>query len=608
MSTTGGHDRAKWLRDALAAMGCIDEPELASTVDRLLAVIRDALALERVTFVEGEPALRDDRTTLDVAVWQRGRKAGVLRLERASDAARWAPDEELFGQAGAVAIAAALEARDRRRAEHGRAMALRATNDVVWDWDMVRDVVEWHGPLAETYRFTPDQVELSAAWWLDRVHADDRERVKASIEEALTSGATAWMHQYRWVRGDGTVALVVDRCTIARAEGGAPVRMVGSMRDATARAELQERMSLSDRMASIGTLAGGVAHEINNPLTYVTANLTCLAMGIEEGRSDRSAALELVREALDGAERVKRIVRDLQTFARAREDGLEVLDVREAIEASIGVAWNEMRHRAQLHRELGAVPPVRANRARLGQVMLNLLINAAHAVPEGSADSHQIRVRTSTDAQGAAVIEIADTGCGIPEAIRPRVFEPFFTTKPVGQGTGLGLSICHSVVTAIGGRIEIDSPAGAGCVVRIWLPGVSPRAEEEAASSPHPAGPARRRILLVDDEAPIHRAMRRLLEPAHQLIAVDSGERALEEVLGGAEYDVILCDLMMPRMSGMELYNRLATAAPALTRRMIFITGGAFSQGARDFLQTCDRPVLDKPIDTAALARAIAEI
>ena len=608
MSSGRVRERAERLRDALAAMGRIDDVEPKAAVERLLEAVSDALAIERASIVVGEtePAA-GDQATLEVPVWRQGWVAGILRLERAASGEPWAADQEAFAHAAAAMIATALEARARRRAEDGRAMMLQATNDVVWDWDLASDAVEFHGPLAETYRFKPGDVIPCAAWWLERVHDDDRPRVQASIHSALKSDGCEWAEQYRWLRGDGTFAVVVDRGFISRDRQGGAIRMVGQMRDVTVRAELQERLSLSDRMASIGTLAGGVAHEINNPLTYVTANLMCLAKDIEEGRGDRAAALELVRESLDGAERVKRIVRDLQTFARAREDGLEVLDVHEVIESSISVAWNAIRHRAELRRDFAPVPRVRANRARLGQAVLNLLLNAAQAVPESSDDGHHIRVRTTTDAAGNAVVEIADTGPGIPEAIRHRVFEPFFTTKPVGQGTGLGLSICHSVVSAIGGRIDIDSAAAGGCLVRVTVPGVAQAMAGVSAPAPG-GGPPRRRILLVEDEGPIRRAMRRLLEPVHQLVAVDSAERALEEVLSGAHYDVILCDLMMPRMSGMELYSRLESAAPAFTRRMIFITGGAFSQGARDFLRTCDRPVLDKPIDTAALARAIADI
>jgi signal transduction histidine kinase/CheY-like chemotaxis protein len=608
MSDGGVRERAERLRDALAAMGRIDDVEPKAAIDRLLGAVRDALAIDHASIVVGEsvPAAGDE-STLVVPVWRQGSVAGLLRLERPASGEPWGADQEAFAHAAAAMIATALEARARRRAEEGRAMMLQATSDVVWDWDLASDSVEFHGPLAETYRFKPDQVIPCAAWWLERVHDEDRPRVRTSVHAALESDGCEWSEQYRWLRGDRTFAVVVDRGLISRDWQGRPVRMVGLMRDVTVRAELQERLSLSDRMASIGTLAGGVAHEINNPLTYVTANLMCLAKDIEDGRGDRAAAIGLVRESLDGAERVKRIVRDLQTFARAREDGLEVLDLHEVIESSISVAWNAIRHRAELRRDFGSVPRVRANRARLGQAVLNLLLNAAQAVPETAADGQHIRVRTATDGAGNAVVEIADTGPGIPEAIRHRVFEPFFTTKPVGQGTGLGLSICHSVVSAIGGRIDIDSAPAGGCLVRMTVPGVA-----EAVAGVSPAapggGPPRRRILLVEDEAPIRRAMRRLLEPTHQLVAVESGERALEEVLGGADYDVILCDLMMPRMSGMELYSRLEAAAPALTRRMIFFTGGAFSQGARDFLRTCGRPVLDKPIDTAALARAIADI
>jgi CheY-like chemotaxis protein len=248
------------------------------------------------------------------------------------------------------------------------------------------------------------------------------------------------------------------------------------------------------------------------------------------------------------------------------------------------------------------------NRARLGQVILNLLVNAAQAIQEGDADSNQIHIRTSTSAHGEAVIEIRDTGCGIPSETLARIFEPFFTTKPVGVGTGLGLSICHSIVTAAGGRIDISSPPAGGCCVTVVVPADEANAKV-AAIAPAALSSPRRRVLLVDDEAPIRRALHRMLKPAHDVFVADSGEAALAELLANGHcYDVILCDLMMPHMSGMQVYDRLAGECVELTQRFIFMTGGAFSKRSTEFLAECDRPVLEKPFDLNTLSRAVAQV
>jgi PAS domain S-box-containing protein len=546
------------------------------------------------------------RSMLDVPVWKRGRLAGVVCHEHVGDDVRtWLTEEHDFALGIANMVAVALEAVDRRRAEESYALVGRATNDVLWDWDMVRNTVEWNDGITGVLGHPADEVGSDVQWWLDHLHPEDRARVKRSIFDMIDSRAGTWSEQYRWQRGDGTVATILDRGIVVRNGEGVAVRMVGSMVDVTERIQMQERLALSDRMASIGTLAAGVAHEINNPLTYIKANLTCAIEDLRSGASDLASVVELLREAQEGAERVRRIVRDLQTFSRPREDDIETLDVRSAIESAINMAWNEIRHRAQLVKDYGEVPNVRMNRARLGQVILNLLINAAQAIQEGAVDRNQILVRTSTSAAGEAVIEIRDTGCGIPAPAVARIFEPFFTTKAVGDGTGLGLAICHSIVTAAGGRIDVTSPPVGGCTVTVALP-----AGDVLVKTPGPIQPAtaRRRILLVDDEAPVRRALCRVLEPMHEVHVADSGEAAIEQLTKDVQFDVILCDLMMPHMSGMQLYDRLLTRSAQLARRVIFMTGGAFSKQSSQFLVGCERPVLEKPIDVEALERAVAEL
>jgi two-component system, cell cycle sensor histidine kinase and response regulator CckA len=262
------------------------------------------------------------------------------------------------------------------------------------------------------------------------------------------------------------------------------------------------------------------------------------------------------------------------------------------------MALNEIRHRARLTKEYGATPLVDADDVRLGQVFINLLVNAAQALPEGRADSNEVRVITSTDAMGRAVVEIHDTGSGIPESVLGRVFDPFFTTKPIGLGTGLGLSICHNIVTSMGGTITVESEIGRGTRFRVVLPAsVQCVPEEHRPSAPAPvASQSRASVLVVDDERAVGDMIGRVLRH-HDVTIVTSAKEALALVFSNRPYDVIVSDLMMPEVSGMELYDELAMRRPNDAERMIFVTGGAFTPAASAFLDRVTNERIEKPFD-----------
>jgi len=255
-----------------------------------------------------------------------------------------------------------------------------------------------------------------------------------------------------------------------RRETGATAALRESVAE---RKEAQAKLVLSERMASLGTLAGGVAHEVNNPLAYVLSNLKFATEELSRPEAPAAPWLLEVRqamaEALHGAERVRSIVQDLHAFARPSHEPGPV-DVHQMLDLAVNMAASEIRYRARLVKDYGAVPPVRNDQSRLSQVALNLLINAAQAIPDGSPGDHRIRVATRTDAAGRAVVEIEDTGCGIPPEHRSRLFEPFFTTRAVGKGTGLGLSICHGIVSSLGGEISFETEVGKGSTFRVALP------------------------------------------------------------------------------------------------------------------------------------------
>ncbi len=272
-------------------------------------------------------------------------------------------------------------------------------------------------------------------------------------------------------------------------------REVGEARMRAERRLMREQLVISERMATAGTLAAGVAHEINNPLAIAVANLDFMAtllarlpgeirsfLGDDtveqahsrwiEGVEERLASFdEPLRDMRDAVDRIRDIVRDVRLFSRSNDEQQGPIDVRRVLESAIRMAWNEIRHRAQLVRAYEDIPRVEANEARLAQVFLNLILNAAQAIPEGNAEQNEIRLVLKRADARRVLIEVRDSGSGIPKEIRERIFDPFFTTKPVGVGTGLGLSICHRFVTDLGGTIAVESDEGRGAVFRISLPG-----------------------------------------------------------------------------------------------------------------------------------------
>ncbi|ATB43854.1 sensor histidine kinase [Cystobacter fuscus] len=491
----------------------------------------------------------------------------------------------------------------------------RATHDAIWDWDLKTNQLTWNPRAAELLGDELEHARNDISWWFDRFHPEDRARVKESLDRAIAQGASLWTDEYRFRGADGTWARMFSRCAILRDAEGHPLRLIGVGVDISEREALRARVALTERMSSVGTLAAGVAHEINNPLAYVMANVSYALTEVRErpaGVLDVDELTQALGEAHEGGERIRRIVRDLMAFSRPADDHLEWLELHRTIDSAVSLAWNELRHRVRLVKQYEQVPSVYANEARLVQVFLNLLVNAAHAVPEGAADQNEIRITTRVDAEGRVLIEVSDTGHGIPESIRSRIFEPFFTTRPVGEGMGLGLSISHTLITHMGGELQFESEVGKGTVFRVVLPPPA-RCEPRSAPPEQPVlpraevtAPRRGRLLVVDDEARVLSSLERTLGRTHEVIAFDRAQAALAWMEQGQPWDLILCDVMMPEMTGMEFHEAIAQRMPERARDIIFITGGAFTATAREFLARVDNARLDKPFDLEAL-RALVE-
>lgn len=271
---------------------------------------------------------------------------------------------------------------------------------------------------------------------------------------------------------------------------------------------------------------------------------------------------------------------------------------------SINMAYNEIRHRARLVKDYGEVPLVLADDARLGQVFINLLVNAAQAIPEGDWESNEIRLVTSTDVAGNAVIEVRDTGSGIPSAVMERIFEPFFTTKPIGEGTGLGLSICHNIIVGLGGTITARNLERRGACFRVTLPRTERAATPKTDKLSVIAPPKRAAVMVIDDEPAVGTTLKRLLRD-HDVTVFQRATDALALLATGKVFDVILSDLMMPEMSGMEFYAELTRNYPKLVDRVVFVTGGAFTPATNAFLDAIPNEWLTKPFDVKTVRDAI---
>jgi signal transduction histidine kinase len=389
--------------------------------------------------------------------------------------------------------------------------------------------------------------------------------------------------------------------------------------------ELQARLAQTDRLTSLGTLAAGIAHEVNNPLAYLLLNIGYVSEELPKILADHAEGagtysggrvdevFVALEHARNGAERIRDIVRNLKTFSRPEDEACAPLDVAQVLDSTLAMIINELRHRTRLVREFSPAPEVVANEARLGQVFLNLLLNAVQALPEGRYEKNEIRVVVKPRAPDSVIVEVHDNGIGIAPQVRGRIFEPFFTTKPVGIGTGLGLAICHGVVTSLGGTLTVESEEGKGSVFRIELPaakiktgeGEAERASGVATASRRVASKRHGRILVVDDEPVVCFALERLLSNEGEVIAMTSARDALERMRSGETFDVIICDLMMPDMDGQAMYEEVLSVAPRQAERMIFVTGGAFTMRAHDFLARVQNMRLSKPFDVDQLLELV---
>lgn len=368
-----------------------------------------------------------------------------------------------------------------------------------------------------------------------------------------------------------------------------------------------QAVQIRERLALVGMLSSGAVNQINNPLTQVLASLE-LAGEILSGvahRDERLSDLEgLLRRARTDAEKIKALVHDIKVFARETGDIAMMVDVRRHLDSAIAIASRELQNRALLVKEYRDVPPVRAFGGQLTQAFLSVLLNAAQAIPEGAKQQNEIRVSTGVGQSGETIVSITDTGCGIPKDNLVRAFEPFFTTKAAGN-VGLGLSITKSVVDACGGRIQLDSDGVNGTKVTMAFP-VPTASASLSIGRASGATPKRGRILVIDDEAGIGDLVNVILLKEYEVVSVSGANEGMQ-LLKGESFDLILCDLMMPEITGIDLYERLRVERPELGKKLIFMTGGIFTLQGQEFLKSSPIRTIEKPFQINSLRQLIRE-
>lgn len=399
-------------------------------------------------------------------------------------------------------------------------------------------------------------------------------------------------------------------------DGPETYRAAALIRDITDEKEIERKLAEAERLAALGVLAAGIGHEINNPLMVVQENARSIGKALDQLTKESTSEAFTARVAsframlddiVDGARRMQNIVADLRLFRREDNPELAAVDVRAALATAIEVASTYISQRAALERDIGPVPLVMASDGKLSQVFLNLLINASQSIPEGDARAQRVRVVTRTDARAWAVVEVSDTGCGISEDDIARVFDPFFTTKR--EGMGLGLSICKRIIASYGGTIELTSEVGRGTTFHVALPpqaGASPEARAPSQPVDEPRLP-RLRLLVIDDEPALLRVFKILVSDEHEVVTAGGCEAALDLLRRDTRFDAILCDLMMPFGDGMSFHERLGRIQPDLQSRIIFMTGGAYTEKARSFLESVPNKTLGKPFNPESLRRLLRE-
>lgn len=376
----------------------------------------------------------------------------------------------------------------------------------------------------------------------------------------------------------------------------------------------QSELLRAQRLEVLGRLSAGVGHEINNPLMFVSANIEFAITELLKSDPEKfKGVIKDLNDAKSGADRIRRIVADMRSFSRPDKDEIAAVDLNKVFSVVSNMIGNQLKSKAMLIIDVDEIPKVAGVKGKLEQVFINLLVNAAEAIPDGQARENTICVSTTIENDNV-IIDVTDSGSGIDSDDLEHLFEPFFSKKSNENGLGLGLSICHRIIRSFGGDLEAMSELGKGTTMRVSLPIATKEQIAKISSTTDSFRPLessstneKLHILIVDDEPLVASALKRLLGKSYDAEIANSGRDALDLCLA-EDYDVVLCDLMMGDMTGMSLYEDLCKEKEHYSKRFVFVTGGAYTPSAETFIRVTKSPCLTKPATPKDLDQAILSV
>ena len=438
-----------------------------------------------------------------------------------------------------------------------------------WRLELVSDTLFWSKQVFKIHGLDPESFRPTLTSAIEAYHPEDRPIVQQQVSRAIER-KEGFQMETRLIRSDGQVRTVVSRGRVECNPEGEVTSLIGIFQDVTDWKKMEARLRETERLHGLSTLAAGVAHEINNPLQYITSTLEVARIHLEdlngEGASHRLD--ELLSDVEQGVEQVSRVVTELRTFVKNdASESREPVSLVSVLNTTLSMTRNDLRHRTELTTRIGQLPMVSASYSELVQVFVNLVTNAIQALAEADGVRF-LRVSASTRDDGWAVVDVENSGPGIAPGDLTRIFEPFFTTKGPGEGTGLGLYLSRSIIQRSGGTIDAESNPG-GTRFRVTLPPAD-LGESEVDQEPDDG---RARLLVVDDDALVLRALSALLEGQYSVTTETDPDAALQRLRVGQRFDLLLLDVMMPRIDGWTVLAEVARLAPELAKKTVVMTG-----------------------------------